>query len=154
MEHQTIKETINQTFELVKDTSYSEKKSAVLTQKEIDNFLDNILFMQQILNARSDKIELINELLEKLTWLNNIEEDSLKQINNLIGSAKDLHSILLRQYINLNDLRKKGIAKKATKRFKSVIDNLKEIISDLDLVFFSLPQIPEFLEITKELSLL
>ena len=154
MECLTANETINKTFELVKNTSYSEKKSAAPTQAEIDSFLDNILLLQQDLNIRSEKIEFINERLEELTWLNNIEEDALKQINNLIGSAKDLHSILIRQFVNLNSVRKNGIAKEANRRFKHSIDNLKELTADLDSVFFALPAMAGFKETTKELSLI
>jgi len=150
----STKETINNTFEIVRDTSFSEKTSSISTEDQINKFLDKILDVQKYLNVKSEKIEDINERLEGLTWLNDIDEDSLRQLNNLIGSAKDLHSVLIRQFVNLNDFRKKGIAKEATKRFKSAIDTLKEIISDLESTFFFLPKMPHFLDNTKELSLL
>ena len=153
MECLTAKETIDRTLEIVKDTSYSEKKSSIPTQEDIDNLLDNILLLQNKLNDSSSNIEYINDRLDELTWLNNIDEDSLKQINNVIGSARYLHSILIKQYVSLSGLRKRGVAKEATKRFKSSIDNLRESINDIDSIFFALPQIPGFIETTKELCL-
>jgi hypothetical protein len=149
----TNSETIDSTFEKVRETSFSEKKLKVPTEEEINNFLDQVLEFQRFLADKSIKIEEINDLLENLTWLNGIKESELMQINTLIGSAKDLHSVLIRQYVNLNFLRKKGIAKTATKRFKSSIDVLKENIEDLESIFFSLPKMPNFIETTKQLSL-
>ncbi|MCA1751477.1 MAG: hypothetical protein LC670_06730, partial [Flavobacteriales bacterium] len=64
-----------------------------------------------------------------------------------------LHSSLLRQYISLGLLRKRGIAKEEIKGFKNSIDELKESFEDLESVFFFLPEMPEFVETTKRLSL-
>lgn len=50
-------------------------------------------------------------------------------------------------------LRKKGIAKEEIKSLKFAIDDLKEVIEDLDSVFFYLPSIPNFIETTRLLSL-
>jgi hypothetical protein len=153
MECLTARETIDNTFEIVRKTSFSEKKLKIPTEEEINNFLDKVLEIQKFLNEKSEKIEEINGLLEGLTWLNGIKETELLQINTLIGSAKDLLSVLIRQYVSLNFLRKKGIAKDATKRFKSSIDLLRENIEDLESIFFSLPKMPSFIETTKQLSL-
>ena len=73
--------------------------------------------------------------------------------NDLISAAKDLHSSLVRQYISLDFLRKKGVAKEEIKEFKTSIDELKETYQDLESVFFYLPEMPEFVETTKQLSL-
>jgi hypothetical protein len=154
MECLTSKETIDSTFEMVSDASFSEKQSKIPTEDEVNSFLDKVLGFQNLLAKKSKKISDVNEKLETITWLNNIDEDCLKQINILIGVAKDLHSVLIRQFVNLNILRKKGISKEAIKEFKSIIDNLKDVIADLESVFFSLPQMPGFVETTKELSLL
>jgi GTP1/Obg family GTP-binding protein len=154
MECLSSEETINNTFEIVRQASFSEKKSKFATEEEIiNNFLDKVLEFQKFLNDKSEIIEDINDRLEKLTWLNGISENDLMQINTLIGSAKDLLSVLIRRYINLNFLRKKGIAKEAIKRFKSSIDSLRENIEDLESIFFLLPQMPEFNETSKQLSL-
>ena len=74
-------------------------------------------------------------------------------INDLISSARELRSSLVRQYVLINPFRTKGIAKEEIKDFKNSIDELKEVCQDLDSVFFFLPENSEFQEITKELSL-
>jgi len=154
MECLESKDTIETTFQVVRDASYSEKKLKVPTEEEINKFLDNILELQRLLLDKTVKIEYVTELLEKITWLDKINEDCLIQINTLIGVAKDFHSTLIRQFVRLNFIRSKGIAKQEIKHFKSAIDNLKDSIADLESVFFSLPQMPEFNDTTKELSLL
>ena len=146
--------TINDTFQVVSNVSYSEKKLKIPTEQEINNFLDNILELQALLRDKSDKIDTVNGLLEKITWLNNLDEECLVQINTLISVAKDFHSTLIRQFVKLHFLRAKGIAKQAIKDFKYSIDSLKDAIADLESVFFALPSIPEFKDTTKEISLL
>jgi peptidoglycan hydrolase CwlO-like protein len=153
MECLTAKETIDNAFEMVSETSYSEKKLKIPTEDEINNFLDKVLEIQKYLNGKSEKIEEINNRLDGLTWLNDVNEGELKQINTLIGSCKDLHSVLVRQFVGLNFLKKRAVAKAAVKRFKESIDVLKESIADLESIFFNLPQMPEFKQTTKELSL-
>lgn len=154
MECLTSQNTLDIAFNHVRDASYSEKKLSIPTEEEVNQFLDKILELQQLLNGKSEKINKINGLLEKVTWLNGLDEDSLKQLNVLIAMAKDFHSTLIRHYAQLNFLRKKGIAKKAIQDFKMSIDNLKDAVADLDSVFFSLPSMPDFDNITKELSLM
>jgi len=146
--------TINDTFKVVSTVSYSEKKLKIPTEQEINSFLDNILELQTLLLDKSEKINHVNDLLEKITWLNNIDEDCLIQINTLISVANDFHSTLIRQFVKLHFLRTKGIAKQAIKDFKYSIDSLKDATADLESVFFSLPALPEFKDTTKELSLL
>ena len=70
----TSKETINNTFEIVRDTSFSEKTSNISAEDQINKFLDKILDAQNYLNSKSERIEDINERLEGLTWLNDIDE--------------------------------------------------------------------------------
>lgn len=74
-------------------------------------------------------------------------------LNDLISSAKDLRTSLIRQYISMNFFRKKGIAKEEIKNFKNSIDELKESYEDLESVFFFLPEMPDFVETTSKLSL-
>jgi 5-bromo-4-chloroindolyl phosphate hydrolysis protein len=60
---------------------------------------------------------------------------------------------LIRQYVSLYLIRSKGIAKEEIKNFKNTIDDLKENYQDLESVYFFLPEIPDFKETTKLLSL-
>lgn len=146
--------TINETFQYIRDTSFNEKRQTISAEEETNKFLDRILDLQKILNEKSLKIEDINQRLEALTWLNDIDENCLMSLNDLIASARDLHSILIRQYVNLNYIRSKGIVKDSAKRFKAAIDDLKDIVADIESVFFFLPKIPDFIETTRQLSLI
>ena len=105
-----------------------------------------------MLYIKVDKI--IDERIEKLTWFNTVNEECLRLINDLISSIKDLHSSLVRQYVSLNYIRSKGIAKEEISNFKSAIDDLKDSYQDLESVFFFLPEMPDFKETTKQLSLI
>jgi uncharacterized coiled-coil DUF342 family protein len=155
MECLTAKETIGQTYNTLSETSFKEKKNLrVPTQDEIDHFLDRILQLQRLLSQKTQKINEINDLLEKITWLNDLNDECLNKLNDLIGIAKDFHSTLIRQFTKLNVIRKNGIAKQQTKDLKVAIDNLRENIGDLESVFFLLPNFKEFSDTTKELSLL
>ena len=82
-----------------------------------------------------------------------MDEECLMLINDLISSAKDLRSSLIRQYVSLGFLKKKGIAKEEIKDFKNSLDELKETYQDLESVFFYLPEFSGFTETTKQLSL-
>ena len=154
MECLTSKETINHTVEAISDVSYNEKTEALTTEAEINHFLDNVLGLSQVFNKKTATINTINQLLEKISWLNDLNEECLKLLNVLIGVGRDFHSTLLRQYLNLHNLENNGIAIKPMADFKESIDNLTELIDDLESAFFSLPKMPEFLEATKQLSLL
>lgn len=145
---------INSTFQFIRETSFQEKKESATYEERINTFLDKILDFKKNLSERCDKVERINGSLEGLTWMSGIDDDCLMAINDLIASARELHSVLIRQYVKINSIKEKGIAKDEIHRFKACIDDLKEIVSDLDTTFFHLPNVPGFKETTKELSLI
>jgi len=153
MECVTHRSKIQETFDDVRSVSYTEKRSAFLDEEEINFFLDKINSFKEDLIAKTDRINNINERLEGVTWLTDLDDDCLMLLNDLISVAKDLRTSLVRQYVKLTFIRKKGIAKKEIKEFKSSIDDLKETYEDLESVFFSLPEMPEFKETTRLLSL-
>lgn len=153
MECLSHKSEIQNTFTSVRDFSYTEKKNP-LSEEEINNqFLDAILDLKVLIKKKTLKIYSVNDRMEKLSWFNDLDEECLMLINDLISSAKDLRSSLIRQYISYDFLRKKGIAKDEIKDFKNSIDELKETYQDLESTFFYLPEVPEFIETTKQLSL-
>ena len=153
MECLSHKSEIQNTFTSVRNFSYSEKRNP-LSEDEINNeLLDAILDIKKSVTDKTKKIYEINDNIEKLTWFNDLDEECLMLTNDLIAAAKDLRSTLIRQYISMDFLRKKGIAKEELKDFKNAIDELKETYQDLESVFFYLPEIPEFIETTKQLSL-
>ncbi len=148
------KPQIADTFEKVRALSFKEKKESVFDEPKINKLLDKILDFKKKFTDKANKINSLVQKIEELTWFNNLDNDSLMSINDLISSIRDLHSSLLRQYISLHFLRSKGIAKEEIKQFKAAIDDLKDVAADLESRFFFLPNISDFQETTKELSLL
>lgn len=153
MESLPHKTEIKDTFSSVRDFSYSEKKNPI-SENEVNNvLLDAILEFKESIKKKTLKIYEINERIERLTWFTDLNDECLMLMNDLIASSKDLHSTLIRQYISMEILRKKGIAKVEIKDFKNSTDELKEVFEDLESVFFFLPELPGFVETTKQLSL-
>jgi hypothetical protein len=152
MDSVAYKPQILETFENVRNFSFEEKKEAVMNETKMNKFLDRIIDFKKSLKIKTDKIEEIIESSEKISWFNHLDDDSLLIVNDLVSSIRNLHSSLHRQYISLQYIREKGIAKVEMKNFISAIDDLKEIANDLDSRFFFLPNNDEFDKITKELS--
>ncbi|MBA4744288.1 MAG: hypothetical protein H2058_03430 [Muricauda sp.] len=154
MEALAHKSEINNTFSSVRAFSFNEKKSPLLDEERANALLDAILDLKKSLKEKTEKIYEVNKRIEKITWFDDLDEESLMLLNDLISSAKDLFSSLIRQYVSLNNsFRKKGVAKQEIKDFKNSIDELRESYEDLESVFFFLPEMPEFVETTKQLSL-
>lgn len=150
----SYKPQIADTFEKVRAFSFEEKKESAFDEHKINRLLDKILELKKKFTDKTNKINSVVEKIEEITWFNNLDDDTLMPINDLISSIRDLHSSLLRQYISLNILRSKGIAKEEIKKLKVAIDDLKDVAADLESRFFFLPNISDFQETTKELSLL
>ena len=148
------KSRISETFEKVRVLSFNEKKESVFDETQINNLLDKILDFKKKFTDKTNRINSLVDKIEEITWFNEIDNENLMSINDLISSIRDLHSSLLRQYISLGFLRSKGIAKDEIKRFKASTDDLKDVAADLESRFFFLPNIADFQETTKELSLL
>ncbi len=148
------KSEITHTFHEVRNFSFAEKKSTSFDEEGINAFLDAIIDFKAALSAKSDRVNDINERIEKLTWFNNLNDECLLLINDLISAMKDLRTSLIRQYVAMDILRKKGIAKEDIKRFKHSIDDLREAYEDLESVFFYLPEMPDFVETTRRISLI
>ena len=149
----TYKTKISETFGKVRKLSFEEKKKSALDEVKINKLLDKILEFKRFFTDKTNKINSLVEKIEQITWFNDLDNESLMSINDLISSIRDLHSTLLRQYISLNLIRSKGIAKEEIKSFKTSIDDLKDVATDLESRFFFLPNIIDFQETTKELSL-
>ena len=153
METLTYKTRIAETFEVVRKLSFEEKQESVFDEVKINKFLDTILEFKKRFADKTNVVNALVEKIENLTWITNLDNESLMSINDLISSIRDLHSSLLRQYISLNFIRTKGVAKEEIKNFKASIDDLKDVAVDLESTFFFLPNIAGFQETTKELSL-
>ena len=153
METVSSKIEIVETLSSVRNFSFTEKKAPVFDKEKVDTLLDKIIDFKSAIKNKINKIVEINENIEKITWLNDLDEESLMILNDLIATLKDLKSSLTRQYISFNLMRAKGIAKEEIKDFKKSIDELKESYEDLESVFFFLPGMPDFEETTARLSL-
>ena len=151
----THKSEIVETCSSVSEFSFEEKRSPLigLNEEKINFFLDTLLDFKKVLNEKTDRIHSLNDRIDKITWYNDLSPECDKLINDLISGIKDLHSSLIRQYISLTPLRKKGVAKEEIVNFKHSIDDLKETFQDLESVFFFLPAMPDFKETTKQLSI-
>ena len=147
------KSEIVDTFSNVRSFSFQEKRAPLLDEERVNSFLDAILDFKSNLKDKTERIYKVNESIEKITWFNDLDEESLMYLNDLISSSKDLRTSLVRQYISMNYFRKKGIAKEEIKDFKNSIDELRESYEDLESVFFFLPEMPDFVETTSKLSL-
>ncbi|HMC84578.1 MAG TPA: hypothetical protein VKI61_03600, partial [Chitinophagaceae bacterium] len=145
---------VSETFEKVRRFSFEEKKEALYDEAKINDLLDKILEFKRVFAEKTDRLNTLIEDIEGITWYTNVNNDTLMKINDLISSIKDLHSSLQRQYVSLNPLRAKGIAIPEIKNFKAAMDDLKDVARDLESTFFFLPNLPDFKETTKELSLL
>jgi hypothetical protein len=154
MECLSHKSEIIDTFSSVRSFSYNEKKSPLLDHERINSFLDSLLEFKNSLKEKTTIIISFNDRIEKITWFNDLDEECFMLVNDLISTIKDLHSSLIRQYVSMNYLREKGIAKEEIEDFKCAVDDLKENYQDLESVFFFLPEMPDFKETTKLLSII
>jgi hypothetical protein len=153
MECLSHKSEIINTFSSVRNFSFKEKQSPLLDEEQMNGFLDAILDFKKGLTKKTQTIYEFNDKIEKLTWFNDLDEECLMLSNDLISAARDLWSSLIRQYVSMNFIRSKGIAKNEIKDFKNSLDEFKESYIDLESVLFFLPEMPDFVETTKQLSL-
>jgi hypothetical protein len=153
MDRLTYIPRISEIFQKVRKFSFEEKKASVYDEVKINKLLDKILELKKVFSEKTERINVFVEKIEQITWFTDVNSEALMMINDLISAIRDLHSSLKRQYISVNDIRSKGIAKQEIKNFKTAIDDLKEVAADLESRFFFLPKMPDFQETTKELSL-
>ncbi len=126
----------------------------MLDEEKINAFLDAINDFKRALVCKTEEVQEINSRIEKLTWFTDIDDACLMLVNDIISAARDLHSSLIRQYVAMNIIKSKGIARSEIREFKDSLDDLRESCDDLELVFFHLPNNQDFVETTRQLSLL
>lgn len=138
---------ISSTYEEVRHFSYK-----VATNDNVDVFLDNLILLQQYLVEDSKKLDHIVSLVEKLTWLEVLDESELLMLHDTIAQLAHLHRILIRQWAHVNHLKTKGVFVKEINSFKLAIDDINEAISDLKSRFFVFPNNAEFQQTTERLK--
>ena len=85
MEGLTYKPQILETFQQVRNFSFEEKRESVIDEIKMNKFLNRIIDFKQSLKIKTDKIEEIIENTEKITWFNNLDDDSLLIVNDLVS---------------------------------------------------------------------
>lgn len=91
----------------------------MVDEERVNLLLDTILDFKSSLKIKTNKIYEVNERIEKITWFNNLDDESLMLLNDLISSAKDLRTSLIRQYLSMNFLRKRGLPNRRLKILKT-----------------------------------
>jgi hypothetical protein len=120
----------------VKGLSINANKSTLTDDRHIDDLLDMINSFKKALSEKTALLNEINERIEKLRWFNSMGKDYLELINDVIVTARGLHSPLTSQYISLKSLRRHGIAQDEIAEFKNSINELKKTYRVLETVFF------------------
>jgi hypothetical protein len=147
LSHSEIKKIVS----TVRFFSMDEKSSFFSDEKKVDDILDAINNFKRALFNKTEKINEINERIEKMKWYYELDEEFMIMMNNVISAAKDLHSPLIVQYLLFNSITKYGIAADEILAFKNSIDNLKRSFQGLKSVNFYNPVIRQIKE--KQLSL-
>ncbi len=147
--HPKIKETVDSARFL----SFEEKKEAYCNESKINKLLDEILELKRLYAKKTGKIEMLIEKMEQITWIDQLDQESLLLVNDLISAVRDLYSSLMRQFKSTESLLTKGIAETEISNFKNAVDDLNDVANDLESRFFYLSKNEEFIQITKELSL-
>lgn len=145
---------LDSTYKDVKEYSFQEKKSPVLTEQIVNQFLDTINEFRNRLTQSSNAINKIIDKLEKISWISDdLKDDDLQQLHEIIALCRDLWSSLIRRYARINKVCKEnGILKTEIKEFKTTLDDFKEVYEDIEVAFFTFPNDREFIEITERLN--
>lgn len=121
-------------------------------QEKVNKLLDEILNFKSDLNKRSEALNEIIECMDDVSWLQNLTEEETQLLMQCLEICKLIHRQEIMSYVTISRLLRKGIAKDEIKEYKSVVDDMKECIQDLEDRFFNLPQDQEFLDDLKKLE--
>ena len=143
---------IGNAFEEVLKRSY-ELRTLESESKRTDEFLDSINEFKNILERKIKEIELINHLLERLTWIETeINDETLIKINGILGICNGVN-------LNFQDESQKIVRAELDKicpdiitKFNEQVEILEESINDVEMIFFKLRQDEEFLDLDNQLS--
>jgi hypothetical protein len=150
----TSQPQIKETVDTARFLSFEEKREAYFSESKLNQFLDQILEFKKLIALKTNKIEELTEKMELITWLDQLDEESLLLINDLISAVRDLHTSLFRQFKSVETLLEKHVGETEILAFKDAIDDLNDVSNDLESRFFYFSKNEEFINITKELSLL
>lgn len=140
-----VSEKIDEIFLNMK--TYKEKE-IISEEENINQFLDSVLIIQKTIRNASEKLEFLVNGFEELTWFD-IQDDILGRFDDLLISAEDLHRSAIQNYIYYRRHRfVSKVANTEIKIYKCVIDDFKDSIQDLRLLFFN----REYIELMNKLT--
>jgi hypothetical protein len=138
MECLTVKSKIQETFNEVTELA-NQKNVKALKQDAFDKFLDKVIVFTTSLENQTKSIIDINSKLEKLSWVDNVDDECLELIKGLLDKSNAVHKKLIRTYVRMSWVITKDIATKAMRNYKIALDDLKEHNQDLEDLYFNLP---------------
>lgn len=92
--------------------------------------------------------------LERISWYEKPDEASLEIIKEIISVVKDVHALLIRFYVKVNNSTTEKLTRQEIKYLKSNLDDLREVYQDLEFVFFDSQNDEEMVGLAVQLSLL
>jgi hypothetical protein len=93
-------------------------------EQKLNELLDSINSFKKALSEKTVKVKEINERINELKEYDQVDHACILFIRDVITSARELHSLLISQYISMNSIQVQGIAKEVISDFKSAIDDL------------------------------
>lgn len=128
---------ISETFKEVEDYSHF---STNTRDRISDNFLDKILDLQKNINEDASFFEKLYCSIEKITWFDtlNLDHEFINKLRELIEITRKIHGHIIRDYVYLKNNANK-FASKELKRLKLALDDIKELVNDVESIFFTLP---------------
>lgn len=143
---------IRNTFDEVLKRSY-ELRSLESESKSIDEFLDSINDFKDILERKIKEIELINHLLERLTWIETeINKENLIKINGILEICKGVNLNFQDEAQKISRAELDKFCPEIITKFNSQVEILEESIHDVEMIFFNLRQDKKFKDFDDQLS--
>ena len=154
MECSTVKSKIKATAGEIREASYKEKKQNLTGEEIVNQFLDKLLDFKQALRNKISDIERFIIKLEELTWFDfgSLDEETLKQLNDVISGTKDWSDSLNRNYSHCIKVLDGKIVVSDLDELKQSISDLEEAADDLEKAVFIFPHDEDFINISNELA--
>jgi hypothetical protein len=154
MECTTAKSKIEATAGEVREASYKEKAHNLSHDEIVNQFLDRLWDFKVAIRTKISEIEGFIVRLEELTWFDfsSLDEESLKQLNDVISGTKDWTGSLNRNYATCVKVLDGKLVVSDLDELKESIMDLDEAADDLEKAVFIFPNDEEFKVISQQLS--
>ena len=106
--------------------------NSIRDEYQINDLLDSINDFKKELSEKTEQINEINSRIDRLKHYRRWNENYVFLVNDVVSSAKDLYSSLICQYISMNTISKRNIARKEITCYKNSILRLKEACKELE----------------------